>query len=90
MTDELELTHKGVAYLVEVEFDRRWEDDSFDHDWGGRRQTEVCGHWEVDPDSLEITSCLTFDSEGHEVEVDAEDVPGLICAIVEKLEAVDP
>ncbi len=88
MTEELEVTHKGVCYLVEVEFDREWVDDSFDHDWGGRRQTEECGHWEVDRDTVEVLSCLTFDD--GEQEVDADDVPGLLSAIIEKLEDVDP
>lgn len=44
-TTEIELN--GRFFIVEAGYETEWEDDSFDHDWGGRRQTEVCGHWEV-------------------------------------------
>ena len=84
MTDEIEVTHKGEAYWVEVEFERHWVDDSFDHDWGGRRQTEECGHWEVDRSTVEVTSC----TDGTGAEVDP--CPALFAAIVEKLEGMDP
>lgn len=42
-----EIEHNGRFFIVEASYETEWEDDSFDHDWGGRRQTEVCGHWEV-------------------------------------------
>lgn len=83
MTRELELEHKGVTYLVEVEFERTWIDDSFDHDWGGRRQTEECGHWEADADTLEVVSCT--DHDGQEIEPDKE----LMSAIADEVMELD-
>lgn len=81
MTEDFDIEHKGVSYWVVVEFERTWVDDSFDHDWGGRTQTEECGHWEVDPDDWNVSSCT--DETGQEVDID--DVPGLEKAILEHL-----
>jgi hypothetical protein len=86
---EFDLEHKVggkvEAYWVMVEYSRTWVDDSFDHDWGGRRQTEICGHFEVDPDDWSIISCT--DGDGEEVDVGL--VPGLEDAIAETLLNLD-
>jgi hypothetical protein len=82
---DLEVAHHGKTYWVEVEYERTWVDDSFDHDWGGRRQTEECGHWEVDPDDWSIISCT--DEEGDEIDVGL--VPGLEDTISETVRGID-
>ncbi len=85
MNAEFDIEHNGEAYWVVAEFERTWVDDSFDHDWGGRRQTEECGHWEVDPDDWSVSCCT--DGEGNDVDID--DVPGLSKAILEHLLEMD-
>jgi hypothetical protein len=56
-TTDIEL--EGRFFEVEVSYETEWEDDSFDHDWGGRTQTEVCGHWEAcDAGILSVTERL--------------------------------
>jgi hypothetical protein len=64
---EIIVRHKGETYDVVLEIEVQWVDDSFDHDWGGRRQTEECGHWEIDWEGTNIISCTN--SAGEEVEV---------------------
>lgn len=82
---ELTVKHDGHTYVVNLHASLRWEDDSFDHDWGGRRQTEECGHWELDWDDTEVIDCT--DEEGDEI--DPESVPGLMKAICEEAESID-
>lgn len=82
---EIIVRHKGVTYDVVLEIEVQWEDDSFDHDWGGRRQTEECGHWELDWDATDIVSVT--DQDGDEIDPDA--VEGLNKAIKEEAEGID-
>lgn len=77
--------HDDRTYEVTLSVAVQWEDDSFDHDWGGRRQTEECGHWELDWDETQIESCA--DEDGDEVDVDS--IAGLIDAIQEEAEGID-
>lgn len=79
------VNHDGKQYEVTLNLAVQWEDDSFDHDWGGRRQTEECGHWELDWDETQIESVANEDGE----EIDADAVPGLIDAIQEEAEGID-
>lgn len=76
----LELTVNGEDYIVVVEIGWQYEDDSFDHDWGGRTQTEVCGHWEAE--DHEVISVVRLTDESEE-EVDVSSVKGLSAAIAE-------
>ena len=84
---EVELTVEldDHTYTVTINAGLTWEDDSFDHDWGGRRQTEECGHWELDWDETEIGECTDEDGD----EIDPETVPGLMEAIQEEAESID-
>lgn len=82
---EIIVRHKGVTYDVVLEIEVQWEDDSFDHDWGGRRQTEECGHWELDWDATDIVSVTDQDGD----EIDPDDVEGLNKAIKEEAEGID-
>lgn len=82
---ELTVKHDGHTYVVNINASLRWEDDSFDHDWGGRRQTEECGHWELDWDDTEIIDCTN--EEG--VEEDPCYTEGLMDAIREEAESID-
>lgn len=79
------VNHDGKAYEVTLNLAVQWEDDSFDHDWGGRTQTEECGHWELDWDDTQIESVA--DEYGDEIDADA--VPGLMKAIEEEAEGID-
>jgi hypothetical protein len=87
MTKSFNLDHRGAYYYVELEIEGQWEDDSFDHDGGGRRQTEECGHWEIDWDETRIS--VYEITESTEEEVDVDDVPGLLDAIVDKADGFD-
>ena len=82
---EIIVRHKGQTYDVVLEVEVQWVDDSFDHDWGGRRQTEECGHWEIDWDATDIVSVT--DEDGDEINHDA--VEGLNKAIKEEAESID-
>jgi hypothetical protein len=70
---ELTVTHRGTEYLVILDGDSVYVDDSFDHEFG----TERCGHWELDWESTDIVAVV--DSDGDEI--DPETIPGLIRAI---------
>lgn len=78
---EITVKHDGQEYLVELEVEVQWVDDSFDHEFG----TEECGHWELDWDATNILSC--FDEEGDDIDPDA--VAGLMRAIQRKAEGID-
>jgi hypothetical protein len=78
---EITVKHGNHEYLVELEVEVQWVDDSFDHEFG----TEECGHWELDWDATNILSCL--DEEGDDIEPDA--VAGLTRAIERKAEGID-
>ena len=79
----LELEVGGEDYIVVVEIGFEYVDDSFDHDWGGRRQTEKCGHWESE--DYEIISVVRLTDEDEE-EVDVSSVKGLANAIKDAVE----
>ena len=80
---EREITVKlnGQEYIVEIEVEVQWVDDSFDHEFG----TEECGHWELDWDETNIISCLDPDGD----DIDPDGVPGLTRAIERQAEAID-
>ena len=78
---EIIVNHAGQQYLVELEVEVQWVDDSFDHEFG----TEECGHWELDWDATNILSC--FDEEGDDIDPDG--IPGLTRAIERKAEGID-
>jgi hypothetical protein len=78
---EIIVNHADQQYLVELEVEVQWVDDSFDHEFG----TEECGHWELDWDATNILSC--FDEEGDDIDPDA--VAGLMRAIQRKAEGID-
>jgi hypothetical protein len=78
---EIIVKHGNQEYLVELEVEVQWVDDSFDHEFG----TEECGHWELDWDATNILSC--FDEEGDDIDPDA--VAGLMRAIQRKAEGID-
>ena len=71
----------GQEYIVEIEVEVQWVDDSFDHEFG----TEECGHWELDWDETNIISCLDPDGD----DIDPDGVPGLTRAIERQAEALD-
>lgn len=83
MTESFHIEHRGACYYVELEISGRWEDDSFDHEFG----TEECGHWEIDWDETEISVYEV--TESTEEEIDVDDVPGLLRAIEDRAETID-
>lgn len=83
LTKSFTLEHAGAYYHVELEIEGQWEDDSFDHEFG----TEECGHWEIDWDQTEIA--VHEITESTEEEVDVDDMPGLLDAIVDKTDGMD-
>ncbi len=78
---EIIVKHDGQEYLVELEVEVQWVDDSFDHEFG----TEECGHWELDWEATNILSCT--DQDGNEVETC--DDSRLVRAIERKAEGID-
>lgn len=87
ITRQFNIQHAGAYYSVELEIAGQWEDDSFDHDGGGRRQTEECGHWEIDWDETQVSAYEITEATEEEVDVDA--VPGLLDEIMEHAEGID-
>lgn len=83
MSRSLTVSHKGQTYEVELSVTARYEDDSFDCHIAGRLDTHACGHWEIDWDETTVESCT--DEDGNDVETD--DVPGLMDAIVDAADA---
>jgi hypothetical protein len=78
---ELTVTHRGTEYLVILDGDSVYVDDSFDHEFG----TERCGHWELDWEQTEIVSVIDTDGD----EIDHESVPGLTRAIREASDDIE-
>ena len=78
---EVMVKHAGLEYVVELEVEVQWVDDSFDHAFG----TEECGHWELDWDETNVLSCLDPDGD----DIDPDGVPGLMRAIERKAEGLD-
>ena len=83
ITKQFNIELAGAYYSVELEIEGQWEDDSFDHEFG----TEECGHWEIDWDETQISAYEI--TESTEEEVDVDDVPGLLDAIVDKADGMD-
>lgn len=81
---ELEIEHDNHHYLVKVEVEWVEVDDSFDHEWGGRLQTEHLSHWEAN--EWEVLSCI--DTEDGE-EVEPASVVGLNKAIKWAVESLE-
>lgn len=75
---ELEVEHLDAVYIVAVEVAWEYVDDSFDHDWGGRRQTEHLHHWEAG--EWEVLSCCRIHPDPAE-DVEPDDIKGLVEAI---------
>jgi hypothetical protein len=78
---EITVKHDGQEYIVELEVEVQWVDDSFDHEFG----TEECGHWELDWDATNILSCTGPDGEDE----DPVYTQGLMRAIQRKAEGID-
>jgi hypothetical protein len=78
---EIEVTHAGEVYVVTLDIEVQWVDDSFDHEFG----TEECGHWEIDWDATTIVSCTGPEGD----EIDPDDVPGLVRKIESKAAGLD-
>lgn len=75
---ELELQHDGQTYVVHLDLDWVYEDDSFDGHLGGRVHTFERGHWSVG--DYTIDECLLVGEDDDE-EVDPDIIHGLSKAI---------
>ncbi len=75
---ELELTHDGQDYIVHLDIDWEYSDDSFDGHLGGRVHTFEAGHWQVE--DYRIVDCLLVGEDDDE-EVDPDIIHGLTKAI---------
>ena len=78
---EIEVSLAGEDYVVTLDVEVQWVDDSFDHEFG----TEECGHWEIDWEETNVVTCL--DPEGDEVDPDG--IPGLMRVIERKAAGLD-
>lgn len=87
MSDETEfdINHDGQSFIVIVSYETRTVDDTFTGHLGGCLHDFKQSHEEIDPESVDIVSCKNED----EVEIDPEDVPGLMGCIEYKLEELD-
>jgi hypothetical protein len=63
MKRTLDISLNDVDYVVDVEYDLKYVDDSFDHEFG----TESCGHYEAR--NIHILSCISYDEDGEPREV---------------------
>jgi hypothetical protein len=82
---ELDIEHDGQSFIVIVDFQTKIVDNSFDGHLGGVVHTFKQFDEEIDFDSVEIVSC----TNDEEVEVDPEDVPGLMHRIEYELGELD-
>ena len=82
---ELDIEHDGQSFIVIVDFQTKIIDNSFDGHLGGVVHTFKQFDEEIDFDSVEIVSC----TNDEEVEVDPEDVPGLMHRIEYELGELD-
>lgn len=83
---ELEVEHDCAVYIVAVEVSWECVDDSFDHEWGGRLQTEHLHHWESG--EWEVLSCCRIYPDPAE-DVEPDDVKGLVQAIGSQIEELE-
>ena len=82
---ELDIEHNGQSFIVIVRFQTDIIDNSFDGHLGGVSHTFKQFDEEIDFDSVDIVSC----TNDEEVEVDPEDVPGLMDRIEYELGELD-
>jgi len=82
---ELDIEHDGQSFIVIVDFQTKIVNNSFDGHLGGVVHTFKQFDEEIDFDSVEIVSC----TNDEEVEVDPEDVPGLMHRIEYELGELD-
>ena len=75
---ELNLSHEGQDYIVHLELEWVYEDDSFDGHLGGRVHTFKSGHWRVD--DYRVIDCLLIGDDDDE-EVEPDIIHGLSSAI---------
>lgn len=75
---ELEIEHDGNTYIVHIDADWEYIDDSFDGHLGGRVHTFEAGHWQVEDYRVEECYLVTEDDDE---EIDYEIVHGLEDAI---------
>lgn len=79
---EFDIEHNGNCYFIEVAFETKTVDDSFDGHMAGYVYTYEASHDEVDLENYEITSCR----DGDDNEVDPDSISGLTLYIEHLLE----
>jgi len=83
---EFDINHNGQSYIVIVEYDTHTIDDSFDGHLGGQLHTFKLSHDEVNFETVEVISC----TNDEDVEIDPDDVPGLMDRIEYEVSEIDP
>lgn len=81
---EIQFKHQGVNYVVVAEYDIEKIDDSFDGHRAGYVYTFEAHHWEIDPDTINVISCIGGPDDQDE-DVDPESVDGLMDTIIYEL-----
>jgi hypothetical protein len=79
---EFDIQHGEKCYIVEVSFETKTVDDSFDGHMAGYVYTYESSHEEVDLETYEITSC----KDGDDNEVNPCVIEGLTLYIEQMLE----
>jgi hypothetical protein len=80
--EQFDIEHKGECYFIEVAFETKTVDDSFDGHMAGYVYTYEASHQEIDLETYEITSC----KDGDDNDVDPSTIDGLIPYIEHLLE----
>ena len=82
---EIQFNHDGINYVVVATYDTMTVDDSFDGHLGGYVYTFESSHEAVDPDTVEVISCIGGSDDCDE-DVDPDSVKGLMDCIIDRLQ----
>lgn len=80
---EVQFEHDGIDYVVTARYEVVRVDDSFTGHLGGFLYDYEAHHWEIDPDTLDVISCIGGLEEDEDVE--PESVKGLMDVIIDRL-----
>lgn len=82
---ELDLTHAEQDYILHLDLDWVYDDESFDGHLGGRVHTFKRGHWIVG--DYRVVMCLLIGEDDSD-QVEPDDINGLSDAICDKVNAL--
>ena len=82
---EIQFNYDGINYVVVATYDTMTVDDSFDGHLGGYVYTFESSHNEVDPDTVEVLSCIGG-PDNQDEDIDPDSIKGLMAYIIDRLQ----